>query len=148
MKTNGSLLFMVSLLAMAIAVSSCKKDNYEKLSAADQEAFDGMEAAYLSAEENDDKLKACDDAPATCTPQYLQYCDSLYHHYEYEWNYQHERYNHDEGHCDHSHATNGEQKQTAKQKRQKHEAEEGHHLYHHEKMEQLQARHTLHHPES
>lgn len=134
---------MIYSILIIIAVAGCTKDDYDKLSAADQEAFEGMEQASNKAQLYNDSLVYCDETSAPCSQAYIEHYDSMLHYYVNQWNYYHNNYNHDNGHCDHYHDGSGMHHHGH---HNNHNNDEGHYEYHHEMMDELINDHEPHHP--
>lgn len=121
----------------------CRKDNLDKLNQSDQEALVGIEAAYDNAQVYNDSLIYCAGSGHSCSQEYIEYCDSMFHHYEDLWNHHHDDYSHDNPHDDHHHDSHGMQHHG---NHNNHDDSEGHHETQHNQMEHLSDEHEPYHP--
>jgi hypothetical protein len=87
-------------------VLSCDKNIDENvgISAEDLAAIDGMDKSYLAAEQYNDSIFICLDFNPICENEYLNSCDSLFHHYADEYENYHHSYSHQNAGDDHHHA--------------------------------------------
>ena len=136
---------MITIYSVIIisAIAGCRKDNYDKLSAADQEAFEGMEQTWNKAQLYNDSLVNCNSSGTPCSQAYIEHCDSMFHHYASQWSYHHDNYDHDNAHGDHHHDGHGMHHHG---NHNNHDNNEGHHEYHHNMMDELMEDHEPHHP--
>lgn len=123
--------------------TGCRKDHLDKLSKADQEALAGMESAYNNAKAFNDSIVYCSGAGQPCSQEYVEYCDSIFHHYESLWNQHHENYSHDNPHDDHHHDGHGMHQNGSANG---HDNEAGHHQSQHDLMILLASQHEPYHP--
>lgn len=88
-----------------ITVASCQKINTEFSSISQQDviAIEGMEKSYLDAVLYNDSIFYCLDSSLSCENEFIDYCDSLFHHYEDEYNLHHNSYSHLNAGDDHHH---------------------------------------------
>ena len=120
--------------------SGCLMDNFY-INEADQRAFSDMEESFQSARVYNDSLAYCGNMDSLCAPEYVQYCDSMFHHYANEWNRHHNNYSHDRLNSDHHHNGNIMPHQGHHNRNN-----DGHHNTHHGTMDQLMGDHGRYHP--
>lgn len=145
MKTHK--LILPVLLAGFILMTNCKrKDDIDHLSSSDQEYFEEMNQAYEQAKVYNDSLIYIQDEAkqGEFSSEYREYCDSLFHHHENEWNHHHDQYSHDKKYCDHSH--DGGMMHGRKSRHQNHDYTQSHHQHHHDEMHDLSESHNPYHP--
>lgn len=143
MKKMHIIIPMAAMVVGVVISTGCSKDRLDKLSSTDLAAYEGIEASYNSAKLYNDSLVSCGGSGGVCTDAFINYCDSLFHHYEEEWSHHHGDYDHDNKHCDHHHNSDGMHQQG---NRHNHDNDEGHHEYHHGLMDNLLKAHQPYHP--
>lgn len=147
MRTFNSILL---ILAAIVVLSSCNKESdlADALSAEDEVATEGMEAAYGEAKLYNDSLIWCVDTNLACTNDFTAYCDSIFHASDSLYMMHHEDYSHNNMSDDHHHSNvNGHEHGMVED----HEEDpDGDHYEHSietlEQMQQLRADHTAYHP--
>lgn len=98
------------LVSVILLIMSCQKSEEanNEISAQDIEAIEGMEKSYLNAVLYNDTIFTCLDSNLFCESEYLNYCDSLFHHNEDEYNHWHSMYSHANAGDDHHHESMGQ----------------------------------------
>jgi hypothetical protein len=146
MKTVYSIFVFISIFAMV----SCDKESdlNQELSAADKVAAEGMEEAYESTRVYNDSLVWCDNSGSTCSLEFVNYCDSLYHNFDEEYNYHHNNYSHNNVGDDHHHSAMSMHNHGSNNQHGEggEEGGHGHSIHGHNEMTELHALHQGYHP--
>jgi hypothetical protein len=66
-------------------------------------AIEAMEKSLAGAEQYNDSIFTCIDFSPNCEVDYLDYCDSLFHHYADDYEHHHNAYSHNNSGDDHHH---------------------------------------------
>ena len=91
-----SIFLTITVFTMAVMFTACEKESdlSDELSAEDKIAVEGMEEALHTAEAYQDSLVWCDDPANNCDTAFVQYCDSLFHFGDAEYERHHDNYSH------------------------------------------------------
>ena len=93
---------VVLFVSLAIITVACQKEIiHEDLSRQDVVAIDGMEKSFELAKQYDDSLFTCLDFNPQCEANFVEYCDSLFHHYDERYEHHHNQYSHQNDGDDH-----------------------------------------------
>ena len=93
------------LLSIILLSISCQKNQSlnDDVSSTDLAAIEGMEKALEVAEQYNDSIFTCIDFNPNCEVEYLDNCDSLFHHYADDYEHHHNAYSHANNGDDHHH---------------------------------------------
>ena len=146
-------LYTILIFSVATFFVSCEKESdlVLEMSEADITATEGMEEAYHEAKEYNDSLIWCADTGTTCSVATVNYYDSLFHHFDDEFEMHHANYSHNNVEDDHHHsATSMHSHGNPNVGHDEEEEEEGHNEGHsiesHYEMEELRLEHKEYHP--
>jgi hypothetical protein len=148
MNTFNLKLFFFCFAFTAIIVG-CQKESelFEELSIEDKLAAEGMEESFEIAKLYNDSLIWCNDTNQTCTQIFIDYCDSIYHSHDEQYNINHDVYSHNNVDDDHHHSAVSQHHHGAIEHHEEDEGEHhGHNQESHNEMNELREYHLLYHP--
>ena len=98
------------LISVILLIMSCQKSNNSdnSISEGDKLAIEGMEKSLFTADQYNDSIFTCLDSSLFCEDEYLNYCDSLFHHFANEYEHHHGLYSHLNEGDDHHHESMGQ----------------------------------------
>lgn len=103
---------LISMLTIAsiLVFIRCEKNNEgtNEITQEDISAIEGMEKSLFTADQYNDSIFTCLDSSLFCEDEYLNYCDSLFHHYANEYEHHHGLYSHLNEGDDHHHESMGQ----------------------------------------
>ena len=144
-----SVLAILSALITVLLLTACEKESdlFDELSAEDKIAVEGMEEALHTAEAYQDSLIWCDDPANNCALSFVEYCDSMFHHSDGEYEEHHNNYSHNNRDDDHHHSgTNNHHHGSGGGHNEDGEDEHGHSIESHNEMNELRAVHLQYPP--
>ena len=136
------------LIAAIFLLASCQKESdlATELTAADEQATEGMEDALHEAEEHNEELVVCADSN-NCTVSAIQEADSLFHYQSDLFDFHHANYSHNNLDDDHHHdVISSHSHGNVDHGEEEGEEEHGHNIESHHEMVELRAEHNQYHP--
>lgn len=144
-----SIFLTITVFTMAVMITACEKESdlSDELSAEDKIAVEGMEEALHTAEAYQDSLVWCDDPANNCDTAFVQYCDSLFHFGDAEYERHHNNYSHNNREDDHHHSgTNNHHHGSGGGHDEDEGDDHGHSIESHNEMNELRAVHLQYPP--
>lgn len=137
------------LIAAIFLLASCQKESdlATELTAADEQATEGMEDAEHEAKEYNDSLAWCTDTNNACAAITINYYDSLFHYHSDQFDFHHENYSHNNLDDDHHHsAVSSHSHGDAVHEEEEEGADHGHSIEGHQEVEIIREEHNEYHP--
>jgi len=139
---------MLAIAAALLLSYGCQDetDLFTEHSEADEIATEAMEEAFEGATLYNDSLVHCSET-GNCSDAFIQYCDSLFHEFDEEYDHNHEAYSHNNSSDDHHHGATSEHHH-GKIEHHEDEGEEhhGHSIESETEMQHLRELHKNYHP--
>ncbi|MFY0654362.1 MAG: hypothetical protein JXQ96_20160 [Cyclobacteriaceae bacterium] len=133
--TNNGMAIAVMVVMLLVGLNSCQEDMHGALSTTDQLALDGMRSSYGQALNENEAFKS---AIVNGDSLEINLHDSLFNHYDKQFEEHHLNYSHNNNHDDHHHA-NG--MHMISNSILGHVGVDGHHNLDHQEMHELEAEH-------
>lgn len=149
MKTRIKFTWIFASLLSIGFITSCHKESdlFTELSAEDELATEGMEEAFETAKLYNDSLIWCDDPNHNCTQTFIDYCDSIFHHHDNEYDTHHNNYSHNNVDDDHHHSAVSQHHHGKIEHHGEDDDEHhGHNQESHNEMNELREHHKPYHP--